>query len=191
MTHIIETHNFLCFILISLVLNSLQSFKMKTMLNSLHRIRDIRTGSLEFCSLISDTHVFLSLQLLQEPGSYVGEVVKAIDKNKVLVKQVCIGSSSCSVNTYTKRLFPGRGENISEGRDIAPAPVQPFHPKIKIRRGVLATECADVMQQFFQLRRKNKKEEVLKEPSCLPVTHHHPAKLLNKIHDIIHVIFCL
>ncbi|XP_058778768.1 uncharacterized protein LOC131652809 isoform X2 [Vicia villosa] len=128
--------------------------------------------------------------LLQEPGSYVGEVVKAIDKNKVLVK-VCIGSSSCSVNTYTKRIFPGGGENISEGRDIAPAPVQPFHPKIKIRRGVLAAECADVMQQFFQLRRKNKKEEVLKEPSCLPVTHHHPAKLLNKIHDIIHVIFCL
>ncbi|XP_058775422.1 tRNA(adenine(34)) deaminase, chloroplastic [Vicia villosa] len=89
------------------------------------------------------------------------------------------------------RLFPDGGENVSEGRDIAPAPVHPFHPKIKIRRGVLATECADVMQQFFQLRRKNKKEEVPQEPSCLPVTHHHPAKLLNKIHDIFHVMFCL
>ncbi|KAL5078791.1 hypothetical protein RYX36_007212 [Vicia faba] len=89
------------------------------------------------------------------------------------------------------RLFPDGGENVSEGRDIAPAPVHPFHPKIKIRRGVLATECADVMQQFFQLRRKNKKEEVPKEPSCLPVTHHHPAKLLNKIHDIFHLMFCL
>ncbi|CAK8537305.1 unnamed protein product [Lathyrus sativus] len=89
------------------------------------------------------------------------------------------------------RLFPDGGENVSEARDISPAPVHPFHPKIKIRRGVLATDCADVMQQFFQLRRKNKKEEVPKQPSCLPVTHHHPAKLLNKIHDIFHVMFCL
>merc|ERR1712071_240194 len=29
------------------------------------------------------------LQLLQEQGSYVGEVVKAMDKKKVLVKGVC------------------------------------------------------------------------------------------------------
>ncbi|XP_061353960.1 tRNA(adenine(34)) deaminase, chloroplastic [Gastrolobium bilobum] len=84
------------------------------------------------------------------------------------------------------RLFPDGGENVSEARDIPPAPVHPFHPNIKIRRGVLATECADVMQQFFQLRRKKKKEEPSKA-----VTHHHPSKLLNKIHDIFHVMFCL
>jgi len=33
------------------------------------------------------------LQLLQESGSYVGEVVKAMDKKKVLVK-VCLSSTS-------------------------------------------------------------------------------------------------
>ena len=30
------------------------------------------------------------LQTLQEQGSYVGEVVKAMDKKKVLVKVMCI-----------------------------------------------------------------------------------------------------
>ncbi|RDY09831.1 tRNA(adenine(34)) deaminase, chloroplastic, partial [Mucuna pruriens] len=90
------------------------------------------------------------------------------------------------------RLFPDGGENVSELRDMPPAPVHPFHPKMKIRRGILATECADAMQQFFQLRRKNKKEEPPKGPSCLPVTtHHHPSKLLNKMHDIFHIMFCL
>ncbi|CAK8537307.1 unnamed protein product [Lathyrus sativus] len=89
------------------------------------------------------------------------------------------------------RFFPDGGENVSEARYISLALVHPFHPKMKIRRGVLATECTDVMHQFFQLRRTTKKEEVPKEPSCLPVTHHHPTKLLNKIHDIFHVMFCL
>ncbi|KAL2347462.1 hypothetical protein Fmac_001462 [Flemingia macrophylla] len=89
------------------------------------------------------------------------------------------------------RLFPDDGENVSEPKDKPPAPVHPFHPKMKIRRGVLATECADAMQQFFQLRRKKKKEEPPKEPSCLPVTHHHPSKFLNKMHDIFHAMFCL
>ncbi|XP_014520836.1 tRNA(adenine(34)) deaminase, chloroplastic [Vigna radiata var. radiata] len=90
------------------------------------------------------------------------------------------------------RLFPDGGENASsEPRDVPPAPVHPFHPKMKIRRGVLATECADAMQQFFQLRRKTKKEETPKDPSCLPVSHHHPSKILNKIHDVFHIMFCL
>ncbi|CAJ1932196.1 unnamed protein product [Sphenostylis stenocarpa] len=89
------------------------------------------------------------------------------------------------------RLFPDGGENVSEPRDVPPAPVHPFHPKMKIRRGVLATECADAMQQFFQLRRKTKKEEPPKDPSCLPVSHHHPSKILNKIHDVFHIMFCL
>ncbi|KAG5060034.1 hypothetical protein AAZX31_01G084600 [Glycine max] len=88
------------------------------------------------------------------------------------------------------RIFPDGGENVSEQRDIPPAPVHPFHPNMKIRRGVLATECADAMQQFFQLRRKKKKEEPSNDPSCLPVTHH-PSKLLNKIHDVFHIMFCL
>ncbi|XP_047153652.1 tRNA(adenine(34)) deaminase, chloroplastic [Vigna umbellata] len=89
------------------------------------------------------------------------------------------------------RLFPDGGENASEARDVPPAPIHPFHPKMKIRRGVLATECADAMQQFFQLRRKTKKEETPKDPSCLPVSHHHPSKILNKIHDVFHIMFCL
>ncbi|KAK7275148.1 hypothetical protein RIF29_16257 [Crotalaria pallida] len=87
------------------------------------------------------------------------------------------------------RLFPDGGESASEPRDIPPAPVHPFHPKIKIRRGVLAAECADAMQQFFQLRRK-KKEGSSSDPSSLPVTPHHPSKFFNKLHDIFH-IFCL
>ncbi|XP_045830200.1 tRNA(adenine(34)) deaminase, chloroplastic [Trifolium pratense] len=80
------------------------------------------------------------------------------------------------------RLFPD-GEETSEASNLPPAPVHPFHPKIKIRRGVLATECADVMQQFFQLRRRKKKDD-------LPVVtrRHHPSKLLNKLHDIFHVM---
>ncbi|CAL0315297.1 unnamed protein product [Lupinus luteus] len=89
------------------------------------------------------------------------------------------------------RLFPDGGESSSEPTDIPPAPVHPFHPKIKIRRGVLAAECADVMQQFFQLRRRKKKEESSNDPSSLAITHHHPSKFIDKIHDIFHVMFCL
>lgn len=40
------------------------------------------------------------LQLLQEPGSYVGEVVKVMGKNKVLVKvhgQILVGSAFASI----------------------------------------------------------------------------------------------
>ncbi|KAE9595723.1 putative tRNA(adenine(34)) deaminase [Lupinus albus] len=88
------------------------------------------------------------------------------------------------------RLFPDGGESSSEPRDIPPVPVHPFHPKIKIRRGVLAAECADIMQQFFQLRRRKKKEESSNDPSSLAVTHH-PSKFVDKIHDIFHVMFCL
>ncbi|MED6137102.1 hypothetical protein PIB30_061837 [Stylosanthes scabra] len=88
------------------------------------------------------------------------------------------------------RLFPEGGES-SDSSGLPPAPVHPFHPKIKIRRGILENECAGAMQQFFQLRRKKKKEEPPKESSRLPVTHrHHHTKFLNKLHDIFHV-FCL
>ncbi|XP_057961189.1 tRNA(adenine(34)) deaminase, chloroplastic isoform X2 [Malania oleifera] len=91
------------------------------------------------------------------------------------------------------RLFPhsGEGGNGSEITDKPPAPVHPFHPKMNIRRGVLASECADAMQQFFQLRRRKEKKPNPPPPSsCIPVSHH-PSKFISKIHDIFHIMFCL
>ncbi|PHU02128.1 hypothetical protein BC332_27379 [Capsicum chinense] len=91
------------------------------------------------------------------------------------------------------RLFPdGDGERSLEPTDKPPAPVHPFHPNITIRRGVLAPDCADAMQQFFQLRRKKKekKSESPPPPSCLPISRHQP-KFLSKIHDAFHMMFCL
>ncbi|XVF42963.1 hypothetical protein PTKIN_Ptkin02bG0002000 [Pterospermum kingtungense] len=91
------------------------------------------------------------------------------------------------------RLFPDeRGGNGSEVTEKPAAPVHPFHPKMTIRRGMLASECADMMQQFFQLRRKNKekKSEQPPSPSCLPITTH-PSKIFTKMHDIFHLMFCL
>ncbi|XP_010262316.1 PREDICTED: tRNA(adenine(34)) deaminase, chloroplastic [Nelumbo nucifera] len=93
------------------------------------------------------------------------------------------------------RLFPGGGAEGS-GSDVPnqPAgPVHPFHPKMMIRRGILATECADVMQQFFQLRRRKKEkkpEPPTPPPSCLPISNH-PSKFLSKMHDIFSIMFCL
>ncbi|XWS23295.1 hypothetical protein CRYUN_Cryun29cG0109400 [Craigia yunnanensis] len=91
------------------------------------------------------------------------------------------------------RLFPDeKGGNGSELTDKPAAPIHPFHPKMTIRRGILASECADIMQQFFQLRRKNKekKNKQPSSPSCLPITSH-PSKIFNKMHDILHLMFCL
>ncbi|XP_072999212.1 uncharacterized protein [Typha latifolia] len=87
------------------------------------------------------------------------------------------------------RLFPGDGENSNADLSSQTAgPVHPFHPKITIKRGVLATECSEIMQQFFQLRRKkNKKTEP--PPSCLPVASH-PIKFFTKMHGLFSV-FCL
>lgn len=91
------------------------------------------------------------------------------------------------------RLFPnGEGGSGLELSDKPPAPVHPFHPKIVVRRGVLAAECADTMQHFFQLRRKkDNKSETTTPPSCLPISHHHPSRFLTKIHDAFHLMFCL
>lgn len=91
------------------------------------------------------------------------------------------------------RLFPnGEGGSGLELSDKPPAPVHPFHPKIVVRRGVLAAECADTMQHFFQLRRKkDNKSEPTTPPSCLPISHHHPSRFLTKIHDAFHLMFCL
>ncbi|GAB4828940.1 hypothetical protein Ancab_018601 [Ancistrocladus abbreviatus] len=91
------------------------------------------------------------------------------------------------------RLFPSGSEeeNGSEPTDMPAAPVHPFHPKMTIRRGVLEAQCADTMQQFFQLRRKKQKKiEPPAQPSCLPVPHH-PSKLFHKMHDAFHLMFCL
>ncbi|KAE8648783.1 tRNA(adenine(34)) deaminase, chloroplastic [Cucumis sativus] len=87
------------------------------------------------------------------------------------------------------RLFPNGGEgNISEQSEKPAAPVHPFHPKMTIRRGVLASECADVMQQFFQLRRRKKQKKENTPPLAIA---HHPSKFLTKMHNIFHILFCL
>ncbi|KAL2233456.1 UNVERIFIED_CONTAM: tRNA(adenine(34)) deaminase, chloroplastic [Sesamum indicum] len=91
------------------------------------------------------------------------------------------------------RLFPsGDGGNDLEETDKPAAPVHPFHPKIIIRRGVLAAECADAMQQFFKLRRKKDKkpEAPSSPPTCLPISHR-PSKFFTKMHDAFHLMFCL
>ncbi|KAK4423626.1 tRNA(adenine(34)) deaminase, chloroplastic [Sesamum alatum] len=91
------------------------------------------------------------------------------------------------------RLFPsGDGGNDLEQTDKPAAPVHPFHPKIIIRRGVLAAECADAMQQFFKLRRKKDKkpEASSSPPTCLPISHR-PSKFFTKMHDAFHLMFCL
>ncbi|GFZ16180.1 arabinogalactan protein 19 [Actinidia rufa] len=58
--------------------------------------------------------------------------------------------------------------------DKQPAPVHPFHPNILTRQGVLSAECADAMQQFFQLRRRKEKKpgSPPTPPSCLPISNH-------------------
>jgi len=91
------------------------------------------------------------------------------------------------------RLFPDAGEeNGSELSNKPAAPVHPFHRKMTIRRGILESECADVMQQFFQLRRrkKEKKEDSPPQPSCLPITNPQ-LKILGKMHGFFHSMFCL
>ncbi|ONK81336.1 tRNA(adenine(34)) deaminase, chloroplastic [Asparagus officinalis] len=88
------------------------------------------------------------------------------------------------------RLFPGDvGTSSLDSSNQSAGPVHPFHPKIRIRRGILATECADVMQQFFQLRRKkNKKEQQPSPPSWISTR---PHKFFARMHDVFSVMFCL
>eukprot|EP00252_Welwitschia_mirabilis_P027285 TRINITY_DN9323_c0_g1_i1.p1 TRINITY_DN9323_c0_g1~~TRINITY_DN9323_c0_g1_i1.p1 ORF type:complete len:1470 (-),score=346.80 TRINITY_DN9323_c0_g1_i1:300-4709(-) len=83
-------------------------------------------------------------------------------------------------------LFP-RAEEMSEGTSALVAPVHPFHPNIKIRRGILRNECSEIMQQFFKLRRK--KEKKTGSTSCFSLVKH-PSKLFSRFHDIFS-IFCL
>ncbi|KAG6398973.1 hypothetical protein SASPL_140445 [Salvia splendens] len=89
------------------------------------------------------------------------------------------------------RLFPGDGGNSSEPSEKPPAPAHPFHPKMSIRRGVLASECADAMQQFFKRRRKQeKKADAPKPPSRLPILSRH-SNFMAKMHDTFSLMFCL
>ncbi|GAB2262431.1 hypothetical protein Droror1_Dr00003428 [Drosera rotundifolia] len=92
------------------------------------------------------------------------------------------------------RLFPDddEGDGHTASSDKPAAPVHPFHPNIKVRRGVLQPECADAMQQFFQRRRKKAKktDSPPEQPSCLPVPHH-PSKLLPRLPNVFHLLFCL
>ncbi|KAH7658692.1 tRNA(adenine(34)) deaminase protein [Dioscorea alata] len=81
------------------------------------------------------------------------------------------------------RLFPGDGGSNSLDPSTEAGPVHPFHPKISIRRAVLAAECADAMQQFFRLRRKKDKKPEPSPSSCLPISAH-PPKFLTKMHDL-------
>lgn len=95
------------------------------------------------------------------------------------------------INMY--RLFPGDEEGeSSEAADKPAAPLHPFHPKMSIRRGVMASECADAMQSFFKRRRKKEKKADSPKPpsSCLPVTHR-PANIMAKMHDAFSLMFCL
>ncbi|KAI3817149.1 hypothetical protein L1987_10938 [Smallanthus sonchifolius] len=92
------------------------------------------------------------------------------------------------------RLFcDGDGGSSPTPTDMPPAPTHPFHPNMAVRRGVLAAEC-EVMQHFFQLRRKKKTEpQPPNPPSSISVSHHHHhhSNFLSKIHHAFKVIFCL
>ncbi|KAJ0545556.1 putative tRNA(adenine(34)) deaminase [Helianthus annuus] len=96
------------------------------------------------------------------------------------------------------RLFcDGDGGSSSMPPNMPCAPPHPFHPNMTVRRGVLAAECAEVMQQFFRLRRKKKTEpepEPPNLPSSISVSHHHQhhhSNFLSKLHHAFKVIFCL
>lgn len=89
---------------------------------------------------------------------------------------------------YIFRLFPGGEGSGSEVSEKPPPPVHPFHPKMIVRRGVLESECAQTMQQFFQLRRKKKDKN--SEPPTRTDHHHHPSRFLNKMHQVL-PFFCL
>ncbi|GJM99814.1 hypothetical protein PR202_ga16949 [Eleusine coracana subsp. coracana] len=90
------------------------------------------------------------------------------------------------------RLFPGDGQTSTLDSAIeshTTGPIHPFHPKITIRRGVLSSECSEIMQQFFQLRRKKQKAQ--SPPRAHHQGHHHPIKFFGKMHNMFGGTFCL
>ncbi|KMZ60493.1 hypothetical protein ZOSMA_59G00540 [Zostera marina] len=95
------------------------------------------------------------------------------------------------------RLFPDgednddRRDTFGQSSEMASGPVHPFHPKITIRRGILAKECAEMMQQLFQLRRKQKKIKQEEENQAATLTSSHRTKFFTRIHNMFSMIFCL
>ncbi|XP_071687283.1 uncharacterized protein [Rutidosis leptorrhynchoides] len=100
--------------------------------------------------------------------------------------------------SWIRLLSDSNGASGSMETDMPPAPAHPFHPHISVTRGVLAVECAEVMQNFFRLRRSKKTgptpaPEPLTPPS-VTISHHdnpHHSNFLSKIHDAFKIIFCL
>ncbi|KAG8075866.1 hypothetical protein GUJ93_ZPchr0006g45969 [Zizania palustris] len=91
------------------------------------------------------------------------------------------------------RLFPGDGQtstldSANPSQASGSGPVHPFHPKISIRRGVLSNECSEIMQQFFQLRRK-KRQKPESPPHARLSGHNHPVKLFAKMQHMFGTIF--
>ncbi|PWA69547.1 CMP/dCMP deaminase, zinc-binding [Artemisia annua] len=92
------------------------------------------------------------------------------------------------------RLFcDGDGGNGSQPTDKPPAPQHPFHPNMVVRRGVLAAECAEIMQNFFRLRRSKKREpEPITPPSSITASHNrHQSNFFSKVQHAFKIIFCL
>jgi tRNA(adenine34) deaminase len=92
------------------------------------------------------------------------------------------------------RLFPGDAQTSTldpANQNQTAGPVHPFHPKIVVRRGVLSTECSEIMQQFFQLRRKKKQRPESPPRARLSGHHHHPIKFFTKMHHMFGTAFCL
>lgn len=98
---------------------------------------------------------------------------------------------------WSFRLFPDgednddRRDTFGQSSEMASGPVHPFHPKITIRRGILAKECAEMMQQLFQLRRKQKKIKQEEENQAATLTSSHRTKFFTRIHNMFSMIFCL
>ncbi|KAM0856401.1 hypothetical protein ACQ4PT_049203 [Festuca glaucescens] len=92
------------------------------------------------------------------------------------------------------RLFPGDGQTNTldpANQNHTAGPVHPFHPKIMVRRGVLSTECSEIMQQFFQLRRKKKQRPESPPRAHHSGHHHHPINFFTKMHHMFGTSFCL
>ncbi|GKA71551.1 tRNA(adenine(34)) deaminase, chloroplastic [Tanacetum coccineum] len=92
------------------------------------------------------------------------------------------------------RLFcDGDGGNGSRPTEMPPAPQHPFHPNMVVRRGVLAAECAEIMHNFFRLRRSKKREpEPVTPLSSITVSHHrHQSSFFSKVQHALKIIFCL
>lgn len=46
-------------------------------------------------------------------------------------------------------------DDSEEECDCSTGPIHPFHPHLKVRRGVLGEECAKLMRDFFRARRRD------------------------------------